>query len=234
MKAAYRHEYKYKIDSRQASLLEVRTAAMIKKDPHVGEAGSYIVKSLYFDDYEDTCFWENEDGYNVRSKFRIRYYDNNTDYIRLEKKSKRNGMTQKTSCVITEEMCRSFMGGQIPQVQEDMPPLMKELITEMLLRNLIPKVVVIYERRPYIYEPGNVRITFDRNIASSNDIPHFLDEEMVVRPIMPNGESLLEVKWDEVMPEFIYQNLSLDELQWTSFSKYYCCRKYDCYGGYGV
>lgn len=234
MGTAYRHEYKYRIDSCQAALLEARAASILQRDPHVEETGNYVVKSLYFDDHKDTCFLENEDGYNARYKYRIRYYDNKTEYIRLEKKSKQNGMTRKESCVITEEMCRSFMAGYIPQVREDMPPVMKELFTEMRLKNLIPKVIVVYERRPYIYKPGNVRITFDRSIASSNDISHFLDANMVMRPIMRKGESLLEVKWDEVMPEFIYHHLALDELQWTSFSKYYCCRKYDCYGGYGV
>lgn len=234
MGTAYRHEDKYKIDSCQAALLEARATAMLQRDPHVGTTGSYVIKSLYFDDHQDTCFWEIEDGYHLRSKFRIRYYDDNTGYIRLEKKSKRNGMIRKESCVIDEEMCRSFMAGQIPLVREDMPRVMKELFTEMRLRNLIPKVIVVYERRPYIYAPGNVRITFDRSIASSNDISHFLDADMVMRPVMQKGESLLEVKWDEVMPEHIYHHLALDELQWTSFSKYYCCRKYDCYGGYGL
>ena len=234
MGTAYRHEYKYRVDSCQAALLEARASAILQRDPHVAESGSYVIKSLYFDDYQDSCFWENEDGYNVRSKFRIRYYDDNIGYIRLEKKSKKNGMTRKESCVISEEMCRSFMAGQIPQVKEDMPQIMKELFTEMRLRNLIPKVIVIYERRPYIYSAGNIRITFDKNIASSNDIAHFLSSEMVLRPVMAKGESLLEVKWDEVMPEHIYYYMALDEISWTSFSKYYWCRKYDCYGGYGV
>lgn len=234
MGTAYRHEDKYRMDSCQAAIMEARTIALLQRDPHVAETGSYVVKSLYFDDYEDSCYWENEDGYNVRSKFRIRYYDDKTDYIRLEKKSKRNGMVRKDSCVITEEMCRCFMAGQIPQVCEEMPQIMKTLFTEMRMRNLIPKVIVVYERRPYIYSAGNVRITFDCNIASSNDMKHFLDADMVLRPVMQKGESLLEVKWDEVMPEFIYHNLALDELQWTSFSKYYSCRKFDCYGGYGV
>lgn len=234
MGTVYRHEYKYKVDSCQAALLEVRAAAILQRDSHVEESDSYIVKSLYFDDYQDSGFWDNEDGYNVRSKFRIRYYDNKTDYIRLEKKSKRNGMTRKESCIITEEMCRSFMAGQIPQVREDMPQIMKELFTEMRLRNLIPKVIVVYERIPYIYNTGNVRITFDRNIASSNDINHFLDADVVLRPVMSKGESLMEVKWDEVLPEYICHYLALDEIQWTSFSKYYYCRKYDCYGGCGV
>lgn len=230
----YRHEYKYRMDSLQAAVLETRASMLMQADAHAGNEGIYLIKSLYFDDYRDSCYWENEDGYDIRSKFRIRYYNNNTDYIRLEKKIKKNGMTRKESCPITEEMCRELMRGHIPEIRADMPQMMQALLNEMRMRSLVPKVIVCYERKPYVCSMGNVRVTFDRNLSSSNDISHFLDREAVMRPIMQRGESLLEVKWDEMIPEYIKSHLSLEELQWTSFSKYYLCRKYDCYGGIGV
>lgn len=231
MEKKYRHEYKYIIDSCQAALLEARVSMLMQRDSHAGADGTYLIKSLYFDDYNDSCFWEKEDGYNERSKFRIRYYDNDTKFMRLEKKSKKNGMTCKESCFITEKMCRSLMQGHIPKVREDMSQKMQELLTEMKLRSLLPKVIVVYERKPYVCSMGNVRVTFDRNLSSSNDIEHFLEGNMVLRPIMPKGQSLLEVKWDELLPEYISEHLSLESLQWSAFSKYCLCRKYDCYGG---
>ena len=234
MEKKYRHEYKYTMDSCQSAVLEARVSMLMRKDSHAGEEGTYVIKSLYFDDYNDSCFWEKEDGYNERSKFRIRYYNNDTHFIRLEKKSKKNGMTCKESCSITEDMCRSFMQGRIPDITEDMPHMMKALFSEMKLRSLVPKVIVVYERKPYVCAIGNVRVTFDRNLSSSNDIEHFLEEEMVLRPVMRKGESLLEVKWDELLPEYISGHLSLESLQWTAFSKYGLCRKYDCYGGLNV
>ena len=112
-----------------------------------------------------------------------------------------------------------------------MPEVKQKLFTEMRLKSLVPKIIVIYERKPYVYSVGNVRVTFDQNILASNDIMNFLKEEISVRPIMPAGESVMEVKWDEMLPDHIKNHLSLDSLQWTSFSKYYLCRKYDCYGG---
>lgn len=231
MEKKYRHEYKYTIDSCQAAILETRASMLIQRDAHAGADGTYVIKSLYFDDYNDSCFWEKEDGYNERSKFRIRYYDNDTQFMRLEKKSKKNGMTCKESCFITAEMCRSLMQGHIPEVREDMSQMMQNLFSEMRLRSMVPKVIVVYERKPYVCSMGNVRVTFDRKLSSSNDIAHFLEEDIVLRPIMQKGQSLLEVKWDELLPEYISEHLSLESLQWSAFSKYCLCRKYDCYGG---
>lgn len=231
MEKKYRHEYKYMMDACQAALLEARVSLLMRRDSHAGAEGTYLIKSLYFDDYNDSCFWEKEDGLNERSKFRIRYYNQDKDFIRLEKKSKKNGMTCKESCFITEEMCRSFMEGRIPEIRPDMPEMMKTLFTEMRLRALMPKVIVVYERKPYVCSMGNVRVTFDRNLSSSNDIVHFLNEDMVLRPIMRKGESLLEVKWDELLPDYISEHLALESLQWSAFSKYCLCRKFDCYGG---
>ena len=234
MEKKYRHEYKYQIHAGQAAILDMRAAMLMHSDTHTDGDGTYLIKSLYFDDYHDSCYRENEDGYNLRAKYRIRYYNNDTSCIRLEKKSKVNGMTRKDSCLITREQCEEFMAGQIPRVTSDMPKMMQMLFTEMRLKSLIPKVIVIYERKPYVYSIGNVRVTFDRNILSSGDILHFLDEEVVSRPIMQKGECVMEVKWDELLPEHIKNHLSLDSLQWTSFSKYSLCRKYDSYGGINI
>jgi len=234
MEKKYRHEYKYRIHAGQAAILDMRTSMLLHPDRHTDGDGTYLIKSLYFDDCHDSCYRENEDGYNLRAKYRIRYYNNDISCIRLEKKSKVNGMTRKDSCLITKEQCEEFMAGRIPQVTSDMPKMMQTLFTEMRLKSLIPKVIVIYERKPYVYSIGNVRITFDRNILSSGDILHFLDEEVISRPIMQKGECVMEVKWDELLPEHIKNHLSLDSLQWTSFSKYSLCRKYDSYGGINI
>ncbi len=231
MSTAYRHEYKYRIHSAQAALLEARARAVLLPDSHAGKDGTYVIKSLYFDTLHDDCFFESEDGYDNRAKYRIRYYNQETSFLRLEKKSKRNGMTKKESCRITQEQCRVFLSGRIPQVREDMDPVMRKLFLEMQLKQMVPKVIVIYERLPFVCPAGNVRITFDRCLLSSGDLKNFLGEITTRRPVFPQGESLLEVKWDELLPDHIRRHLSLDTLQWTSFSKYYLCRKYNCYGG---
>ena len=96
----------------------------------------------------------------------------------------------------------------------------------MLTRRLRPVAIVEYDRIPYVYKNGNVRITLDTNISSCSAVERFLDETLPVRPVMPMGQQLLEVKYDEYLPDFIYRNLQLHSLRQTAFSKYYICRKY--------
>ncbi|MBQ6887404.1 MAG: polyphosphate polymerase domain-containing protein [Lachnospiraceae bacterium] len=227
----YRHEYKYILNSCQESILKLKLDGMLSKDRHVGACGFYTINSLYFDDYSNTCYYENENGTDPRAKYRIRYYDDNTTRLSLEKKMKKRGMTLKQSVLITREECMELMSGKIPNINDDMSELKKQLFTEMLMKNMKPKVIVSYERIPYVYSVGNVRVTLDRNITSSDNIKMFLAGGFFKRPILPKGQNVLEVKWDEVLPAYIKNGMKMDNLQWTAFSKYYLCRKYSTNGG---
>ena len=222
----YRHEYKYILDMCQENILQIRIAGIMQRDSHTNNDGMYTVRSLYFDDYNDSCYFENESGTDIRSKFRIRYYEDNIDIIVLEKKSKCHGMTMKESCRISEEECTMLIEDKVIEVQEGMSAVKKKLLLELKKRMLKPKVIVTYDRIPFVYEAGNVRVTFDQNITSSNDISNFLKADYRQRPIMANGKSVLEVKWDELLPLHIKEMLQLDTLQWNSFSKYYMSREY--------
>ncbi len=231
MSTEYRHENKYRIDSCQEAVLKARARAVLKPDANVTENGAYRITSLYFDDYEDSCFYENENGDDLRSKFRIRFYNDDTSLLHLEEKSKVRGMTKKRACEISEDECRVLMRGLMPVITDDMSEEKKSILMSMRLRSMIPKVITVYEREPYVCDPGNVRVTFDRSIASSNDIRSFLDGVKTLRPVLRRGESLLEIKWDEMLPRYIHDQLALDSLSWCSFSKYYLCRKYNTLGG---
>ena len=220
----YRHEYKYMIDARQEGILQVRASGVTQRDPHVRNDGTYLIRSAYFDDIYDTCLMENLGGTDPRSKFRIRYYNSDTGRILLEKKSKVRGMCLKESCKISADECEQFLHGEIPGFDASASATKKVLFTEVQLRGLTPKVIVTYERIPFIYGGGNVRITFDRKITSSNEIFRFFSGDYVERPILPCGQSILEVKWDEIMPRHIKDVMLLESLKWTAFSKYYMCR----------
>lgn len=226
MSSRYRHEYKYLTDSVQEAILLIRAKGLLERDPHAGETGSYLVRSLYFDDREDTCLWENESGTDLRSKFRLRYYGTDHKRARLEKKSKIHGMTGKESCPLTEEECRLLTEGTVPDSDGQMPEQKRRLFLEMRLKHLEPKVIVTYERTPFVYPGGNVRVTFDRNISSSGEIRHFLRGDYGTRPVLAQGNHVLEIKWDEVLPLHIKAAMQLNTLIWTACSKYHMCRTY--------
>ena len=220
----YRHEFKYLIDPRQEALLRMKAGAVMRRDSHVGPGGAYLIRSAYFDDLEDSCLGENLGGTDPRSKFRIRYYNGDTGRIQLEKKSKQRGMCLKEACAITRRECEVFLSGEIPPFAQEDPEIKKRLFTEIRLRGLRPVTIVTYERIPFVYSGGNVRVTFDRKLSSSGDLDRFLSGDYPRRPVFPTGQSLMEVKWDEVFPRHIREILQTENLVWTAFSKYYMCR----------
>lgn len=230
-KVKYRHEYKYACNAMQNAILKTRAQGILKRDEHAGPDGAYRIRSLYFDDLEDRCYYENESGIGERDKYRIRIYNGDINRITLEKKSKSRGMTLKTSAGISKEQCRQLMTGIIPPVAEDTAESLKRLLSEMRLKNMRPKVIVEYVRYPFVEKNGNVRITFDESVSSSNELTGFLEQNIVFRPVMECGQSILEVKWDEYLPDYIKNSMQLDTLLWSSFSKYYLCRRYNVYGG---
>ncbi|MCR5794637.1 MAG: polyphosphate polymerase domain-containing protein [Solobacterium sp.] len=222
----YRHELKYIVSAAQIALLKSRIAVMMRPDPHAGADGSYTIRSLYFDDYDNHCYYDNENGTDPREKFRIRIYNHSPAVIHLECKRKERGKTRKTSASITAEQVGQAMKGSSWTDPEGLPPLLRKMQLQMDTRLLRPVVIVEYERIPYIYQNGNVRVTFDMNMSSSAETSRFWDEDLPRRPVMPPGMHLMEVKFDEFLPDFIYRGLNLGTLRQTAYSKYYLCRKY--------
>ena len=228
----YRHEFKYLISAAQIPLLKARISGFMRPDPHARPAGMYRVRSLYFDDCENRCYYENENGTDPREKFRIRIYNHSDSRITLECKRKEHGMTLKTACPITKDQTLRILAGEPLPDLNALPPLLRKL--EILRRTALfrPVVIVEYDRFPLICPEGNVRVTFDCSLSSGADPEQFFSPEIRKRPVMPAGAHLMEVKYDAFLPDVIYRGLNLGTLSQTSYSKYYLCRKYHlCQGG---
>ncbi len=223
----WRHEFKYVSPEYILSYLEERASAVLQKDSHTGEQGFYSIRSIYFDDYYNSCYYENEDGTDPREKFRIRIYNANSERISLELKQRERSKCHKISVPVSASFCKEIMDGRIPQVNDSDSYLVKKLIMQMQSRALKPVCIVAYERVPFIWNEGNVRVTFDRNIRSSCDIQDFFNPVLNARSILESDMNMIEVKFDEFLPDFISEILQTGKLSQTSFSKYYLCRRYN-------
>ena len=222
----YRHELKYLISAAQMRILQNRIQGLIPKDPYVTASGGYQIRSMYFDDRQNRAYYENENGTDPREKFRIRIYNASSQKIKLECKRKERTKTHKTACTLTREQAQLLIQGKcVPDISSQ-PQLLRKLTNEMWTHQLKPVVIVEYQRIPYVYKLGNVRVTFDINIASSPALTDFFEPVIPKRQILPAGMHLMEVKFDEFLPDFIYHALMLENLQQTAFSKFYLCRKY--------
>ena len=220
----YRHEWKHEINYADMLTLRARLSAVMQRDSH-SINGAYQIRSLYFDSLSDKALREKTDGINIREKFRIRYYNGDTSFIILEKKSKVNGLCAKECCRLTKQDAQTLVDGNIGWMVESGKPLCVELYSKMRSQGLMPKTIVDYTRDPFVFAPGNVRVTIDYNIRTGAFKTDFLDPQTIT---LPAGDSpiILEVKWDEFLPDIIRDAVFIPGRRAEAFSKYEQCRIY--------
>ncbi len=225
MDIQYRHEWKHEINYSDLLAIRSRLAAVARPDPHAS-GGRYLIRSLYFDNASDKALREKIDGVNMREKFRIRYYNGDTSFISLEKKSKKNGLGTKFSARLTPEEAQKIVDGDLDWMIGSGRPLIEELYCKMQYQGMRPKTIVDYTREPFIYEPGNVRVTFDYDIRTGLGSTDFLNPDCTTIPAGAAG-IILEVKWDNFLPSIIRDCVQMPGRRVSAFSKYAQCRIYD-------
>ena len=221
----YRHELKYICSELELQIIEQKLKAVMQPDPHADENGEYLIRSIYFDDYHRSRFFENEDGVDPREKFRIRAYNCFDGRISLEKKIKSHTMTGKKSCLIDRQTCVKMLSGQSIRDRLGQQPLLDEWILQAETMGLRPVMLGEYVRKPYVYRLGNVRVTFDRNICASYQVRELFEPHISRIAVLPSGYHVLEVKYDDFLPDVIYQLIDSGHMRQTTFSKFYLgCR----------
>lgn len=218
----YRVENKYLVSDLELAILSQRLQAVMPSDSH--QTGScYEIRSVYFDDLWDSCMDENDAGVDSRKKYRIRTYGAPDSPIKLEIKEKRSGLTKKTACTLSREELDALLGGGGLAFDHRAP--LNQMLAQIRLRGMSPKLIVSYERTAFVYPSGNVRVTFDRNIMASTALDTFQSQRISgCIPLLPAGMHVLEVKYDEFLPDVIARQLETGKLRQTAFSKYYLGR----------
>lgn len=222
-----RKELKFICDDKTLVQVENRIKTVMAPDPNQ-KGDSYNIRSVYYDSPNNTCFYENQAGVGTRHKYRLRIYDTSDAVIKAEIKSKYYDTTHKESAGISREQFEAMMSGDTGMVLQsvhrdgrDPAPALLRFCERISAGGYRPVSIVEYERSAYIYEPCNVRVTFDRNIAASNDFDCFFDIKLGSVPLCEVGRHVLEVKYDEFLPDYLLQLLRVGDMRRTSFSKYY-------------
>lgn len=220
----YRHEWKHEISVFDVLCLRQRLSSVMTPDPHA-RGGRYSVRSLYFDNLRDTALREKLDGVSRREKFRLRCYNGDDSYLVLEKKSKVGGLCAKEQTRLTRPQAQALLVCDFEALAADPAPLMQELLWKMHTRGLRPKTIVDYTREPFVFAPGNVRVTLDYEIHTGLSSTDFFDFRC---PTIPAGDTaaVLEVKWDEYLPAVIRDLVQVPSARTGAFSKYAICRVY--------
>jgi len=219
-----RHELKHIINQPEAMALRQRLSAVMAHDSHAGPDGAYRVRSLYFDNYEDRALQEKLDGISCREKFRLRYYGEDMTLIKLERKTKQHGLCRKYAATITADDCRRLLTGDAGWLLDRPEPVCRELYVRMKDQLLRPRTLVAYTREAYVFLPRNVRVTLDTQIRSGLNSTDFLNPEVPTLEAGPAGLTILEIKYDEFLPDIIGDIVQVQNRQAMAVSKYATCR----------
>ena len=223
----YRHELKYPITTADYHALRQRLSSLMRHDVHASGDGYYTVRSIYFDNADDKALREKIYGVQKREKFRIRYYNDDLSFITLEKKVKYNDLCMKLDAQLGENECRALISGETEWMRFHPSDLVQELYCKLKYQQLRPRVKVSYLREPYVYPPGNVRVTFDSQIRTSLFSRSFtLGNECDISATDSPGDVVLEIKYDAFLPEIISCLLQTEGLRRQAFSKYGICRRF--------
>ena len=225
-----RHELKYFINPAELEALRVRLRGALAMDSHCVGGKPYVIRSLYFDDIEDSAFYDKQAGVMHRDKYRIRIYRYSDKAIFLERKRKMGDLIQKSSVPITRRLCDQLVEGNPAGLYKAQNPLLQDMYVQMRTKLLRPRVLVDYEREAYIHPAEDVRITFDLRLRSglaSRDL--FNPGLPTVCPHDRNVE-ILEVKFNNYLPDYINALLNGVEAERSAVSKYILCRRYEPLG----
>lgn len=218
----YRNEWKYRCDQRGLDTLTERLSAILERDKNADAEGKSVVHSLYFDDYHDTCARENDAKVAKRYKYRIRFYGNDTNVIKLERKEKLYGRCYKAACLISCKEYEQIISGDIHNLFWNSDnDILRKFCVEVMTRGFSPKAIIDYERYAFVEPITNIRITIDKNISVSDDLDNFLCSNYQKYPLQEVGQHVLEVKFDYILPGYIKQVVTEPDLVQTNFSKYY-------------
>ena len=221
----FRHEVKHEISKHDMLILRQRLRAVMKPDSHAVN-GQYEVRSLYFDNLADKSLREKLDGVNIREKFRIRLYNNDRSMICLQRKFKHGDLGYKNTAILTPEQAQAIADGDTGWMSDSVNAVILCFYASIVSEGLKAKVIVDYTREPFIFAPGNVRVTLDYNIRTGMGCTDFLNPSCVTIPIK-DSPCVLEVKWDNYLPTVIRDAIQLDGRRSAAFSKYTASRMYD-------
>lgn len=222
----YRYELKFILNSSHAEILKHRLSLVMKVDTNsINDDNTYFIRSLYFDDIKDTAYYEKIDGNERRKKYRIRIYNFDDSFIRLERKDKNRDLTHKVQINITKKECLALISGDYNKEMLLRDDLLGEFVREMETKRLIPSVIVDYKRLAYIYPVEDTRVTFDENIKSGRFNYDLFSKEFISYNVLEENETVLEVKFNNVIPKHIAKIIMTIPTVRQAVSKFAICRE---------
>ncbi len=218
----FRHEYKYLINYGEYEALKVRMKPYFYLDPNAVN-GEYSIRSLYFDDLWNSAYEEKSMGVLFRKKYRIRIYNYEDTTIKLERKIKQDKYICKESANLTRQQVMMILDGDYDFLLQSENRLCREFYIECISNFMRPRVIVDYEREPFLLDVGTVRITFDKKVRAAIGGFDIFDKDLPAISAMPSDELIMEVKFTEALPKLAKELLPPASSEFVAASKYVLC-----------
>lgn len=215
-----RNELKYFVSYKDYLYLKSIFDVILENDIHNKNKEEYWIRSLYFDTAYNSDYNEKILGIKNRKKVRLRIYEIDGRYVKLEIKNRYDGYTLKEYVNISYEDALNLINGNKESLLKYNNDVARKVYYLMSKDYYIPSVIVDYEREAYTYPINNIRITFDKNIRGSKDVYSFFDKNIHQVNVFEENSILLEVKYDNMLPKFIREILGTTTSQHSSVSKY--------------
>lgn len=231
-----RHELKYLLAPWQVDVLRRNLAPVLQLDPNAKKSGGeYHIRSLYFDTIFDDALFDKLSGVSDRQKYRIRIYNYSDQNIQMECKSKYGTLISKRSVKIPRELAEQIIACDPTGLETTSSGLLRDVYREMRTNLLHPVVIVDYWREAYLHPAETVRITFDRQLHTGLGSIDMFNEYLPTISPFDTDITVLEVKYDRVLPPYIAELLSwaAPEACRSALSKYTWCRRYEQKGDIG-
>ena len=212
--AVSRYELKYPINFAQYASLSNILKNVLLEDKNNGQYG-YPIRSLYFDSYDESDFYEKLNGQENRKKIRLRTYSPESPVVKLEIKRKIGASQEKKTIIISKEDAVELINLNYDVLLKYESETASMLYNIMKYNQLRPVVLIEYTRKAFIHPMNNIRITLDINI---------FDSSVVLIPVENYFTTILEVKYNNFIFKWLTDLIAPYELNQESYSKYMVSR----------
>lgn len=218
-----RHELKFYISRSDYEYSRKILEELMQKDEYQSGDRGYFIRSLYFDDVAESSVEEKLDGIEVRDKYRLRIYDCDQEWAKLERKRKVNSFVQKSSVTVSKKEALEMMDGNYDFLLQKEGNDAKSIYFDLTRKYFRPVVIVDYIRDVYKMDYNEIRITFDKHIRTTQSDLNLFDKNVLTIPLQRDDVIEMEVKFNTCLPSWFKDFLKFESSVSMAISKY-------CYG----
>lgn len=215
-----RHELKFYINYKDYQYSKYVLDQLMNRDTYQKKDEGYFIRSMYFDDIYDTSVEEKLAGVEKRDKYRLRIYEFNQNWAKLERKRKVNNYVEKDTIILTREDAYNTIGGRYQKLLDTGDPNAETIYFDLKRSYKKPVVIIDYLRDAYMLDYNNIRITFDKNIRYNDTDLDIYNPDLTTIPIQKEHIIIMEIKFNNFLPDWFVKQLTLDSATYSAISKY--------------